>query len=553
MMQFIREHFLTVRYQYDNPIDRERAQRLLYITAITFITALVWVLGVGIPAMMQNNYGFSEVINLTTPIIVWILITMIQRGLFVWASRIFVAALFLVVIIGYLNDPLSPANGGIILPIIAAGLMLDLRGLMVVTLATILVIGRGLFIPLDNGSIPSASILLSISISAILAAVFIYVFNSSLYQIAARADVLIKQVQSLNILDTTMSNDTDEVLPQAINVIRNQMGYEYVRIILLDEFQVPIRIVYSSIGVERVATTTDISAANALAFQNVISKQDTIQVSQSERSRLKDHLLPTTHYGLVVPAIYIGQMVALFDIQTETNSPIPDEQIDLLKFFIGQVAGTLVYQRAVSGLRNDISEQQVIIEQQRTQLQNIQLQQAEGIVTDWAYYLRQRGLESIGYDIDPMSRISDLQAGNLPEHLTMALNSGDITVAEQGETQIVAIPIRFRDQVLGVMSFEVPIQLPLTERRLEFIRSVTDRLALALDNKRLFEQTQTQAQREGIANEIGTALLSSTDVHAVLQMAADRFNEALGAISTQIYLQPTNVQQADNQQIEDAV
>ena len=41
-----------------------------------------------------------------------------------------------------------------------------------------------------------------------------------------------------------------------------------------------------------------------------------------------------------------------------------------------------------------------------------------------------------------------------------------------------------------------------------------------------------------MANEVGNLLLTSTDINTVLQLAAENFNQALGAIQTQIRLKP---------------
>ena len=82
----------------------------------------------------------------------------------------------------------------------------------------------------------------------------------------------------------------------------------------------------------------------------------------------------------------------------------------------------------------------------------------------------------------------------------------------------------------------MPSNRPITRRQIEIMRNVIQRLALALDNKRLFEQSQSQAQRESKANEIASLLLSSTDMDTVLRLAATNFNDALGAIQTHIEL-----------------
>jgi GAF domain-containing protein len=131
------------------------------------------------------------------------------------------------------------------------------------------------------------------------------------------------------------------------------------------------------------------------------------------------------------------------------------------------------------------------------------------------------------------------RADGMPESIQSALETGDISIEEDADDQLVRVPITLRGQTLGAMAFRVPKgNQTIGLRQKELMNSVVQRLGLALENKRLFEQSQSQAQRERKANEVGSTLLSTTDIEAVLQLAADNFNEALGAVQTRIYLQP---------------
>src|SRR5678816_910150 len=110
------------------------------------------------------------------------------------------------------------------------------------------------------------------------------------------------------------------------------------------------------------------------------------------------------------------------------------------------------------------------------------------------------------------------------------------SIETAGDEQIVNVPITFREQTLGAMSFAVPKGQQLSERQVEMARIVAERLALALENTRLFEQSQAQAIRERKASEVSGLLIGATDVYSVLNLAAQNFNEALGAIHTRIYI-----------------
>jgi GAF domain-containing protein len=119
------------------------------------------------------------------------------------------------------------------------------------------------------------------------------------------------------------------------------------------------------------------------------------------------------------------------------------------------------------------------------------------------------------------------------------MHRGDLQLILEDDVQIVSVPILLHNEVFGAMSFRVSLARALTERQLDTVRAIARRLALALENRRLFEQSQAQVIRERKANEMANALLSATEVQSVLRLAVENFNEALGAINTEIAVQTT--------------
>lgn len=147
-------------------------------------------------------------------------------------------------------------------------------------------------------------------------------------------------------------------------------------------------------------------------------------------------------------------------------------------------------------------------------------------------------MSAFGFDLPTGGAAVPVAASNLPDHLRSALESGDVQVKQVDGERMVNVPIIFRGQTLGAMSFALPRDREVSERQLEMARTVSNRLGLALENTRLFEQTQAQALRERKASEVANLLIGATDVRAVLNLAAESFNEAMGAIYTRVYLQP---------------
>jgi len=68
---------------------------------------------------------------------------------------------------------------------------------------------------------------------------------------------------------------------------------------------------------------------------------------------------------------------------------------------------------------------------------------------------------------------------------------------------------------------------PWTKEEITILESVSNDLAIALENARLGEETQRKAQPDRIAAELATKIWSSSDVENILQTAVRELGSAL--------------------------
>jgi len=104
---------------------------------------------------------------------------------------------------------------------------------------------------------------------------------------------------------------------------------------------------------------------------------------------------------------------------------------------------------------------------------------------------------------------------------------------------IVAIPIKLRNQVLGVMDLRfsnasIPVEL------VNLLEMTANRLALALENARLFEELQIRAGREHMVSEVSAKLRASTDIDSILRAAALELGQALNISEVSVQLRPVD-------------
>jgi len=194
----------------------------------------------------------------------------------------------------------------------------------------------------------------------------------------------------------------------------------------------------------------------------------------------------------------------------------------------------------VGALRQVLDDQSATLDNLRRQLREYKQYEKQVVGGVWDEYLQGRGYEAIGFNLD-MSQLGNpvlTPSFDLPDDLAPTLETKEVHVEVSADGNRVYVPIILRGEILGALRFVLPADKPPSERQLDLIQNVVDRLALALENKRLFEQSRSQAIRERKANEVARELIGATEVRDVLSLAAQMFTNALGAIHTHIQLQP---------------
>jgi GAF domain-containing protein len=284
-------------------------------------------------------------------------------------------------------------------------------------------------------------------------------------------------------------------------------------------------------------TISDVALGDASALVEVMHTQEAVLVTASSDLMRRTHFLPSSQFGLALPITIDGQVGAVLDVQ---NSEQPFSQADIaaLKILGRQLGALLTDIRQVVALRESLEEERTTTANLRRRLQDYKEAERQVVTRAWSSYLDERTRQAIGFDvIEEGDDVRLVPAEDLPEPLQAAMHRGETVVEAEGGAQVIRVPIQVRGETLGVMAFTLDTTEAITERQIEFAETVVNRLALALENKRLYERSQSQALRERRANEIAGLLIGATDVADVISLASSSFNEALGAVRTRISLE----------------
>ncbi|MCP4417561.1 MAG: GAF domain-containing protein [Chloroflexi bacterium] len=100
----------------------------------------------------------------------------------------------------------------------------------------------------------------------------------------------------------------------------------------------------------------------------------------------------------------------------------------------------------------------------------------------------------------------------------------------------IAVPIAIGSKVLGVLDVQHNLVHGLDQSDAELLTAIANQVAVALENARLYERSQEQAERQVAINLIGQRILETTTIEEAMQTAVRELGRAINAPSTTVCL-----------------
>jgi GAF domain-containing protein len=107
-----------------------------------------------------------------------------------------------------------------------------------------------------------------------------------------------------------------------------------------------------------------------------------------------------------------------------------------------------------------------------------------------------------------------------------ALSAGEVVLGDEGDA---AIPVKVRDQVIGVVNARKPTDTgEWTAYEVAILEELTSQLGIALESARLYQDTQHRAARERLVSDIADHLQRAPDLKMLMQIAAQELKQVMG-------------------------
>ncbi|MDQ7024426.1 MAG: GAF domain-containing protein [Anaerolineae bacterium] len=541
MIRRLTERFFDPRYSYDNPLDVQHARALLVILSFAIVGSIIYSAILLFYVIVLNAVlSPALVVTAIAPIVAVATYVMVNRGYLQ-------LAIIITIIVSGLGGYYAAFDGfgrgdviAVVIAVVVAGVMLDWRGTFVTVAVMIGLLMQIAFFSPQADNLGIGEDFAIISLILIIVGSWITVFGSNIQSMARRSFSTVEDLKSIlsRVSQTGINTDEQHLSADVIDILRDRLGYTYARIFLTDENSQIRQSIAVGLNKTQINVETQIQLGSESAIYEAIRTRRTVLIESDGGAMRQSHLLPAIQSAAAVPIYVEQQFVGVLDVQREVTQPFDSDEVDMLELLAQHLGGTIVQARLMNELRANLSDQNEIVTLQRAKMLEYEQAEERATISTWKAYLEQRGLQYLGFDMATNTAEPTL-ASKLSQDLRPALETGKISVRVEDNFQMVSVPILLRGRTLGAMSFKVAQgSQSIGTRQTELIRSVVQRLGLALENKRLFEQSRAQAQRESKANEVGSLLLSSTDIETVLNLAAQNFNETLGAVQTKIHLQP---------------
>ncbi|MBN1889035.1 MAG: GAF domain-containing protein [Thermoflexales bacterium] len=313
--------------------------------------------------------------------------------------------------------------------------------------------------------------------------------------------------------------DPDQLLAQVTQLISEAFGYYHVGIFIVDE-------------IGRFAV---LSAANSEGGQRMLARSHKLAVGEqglvgyvtgSGQPRIALDVgvdavhftnpdLPQTRSELGLPLQIGSEIIGAMDVQSTQEAAFTEEDITVLGGLANQIAVAIQNAR--------------LFAQSQASLQDLEETQRRYVRQQWEELLTEVQSASFEYHTSGTPSVGD---SPLPE-MTQAILHGK-AVTSQGSSNLparatLAVPIKLLDQTIGVIDLhEIDAERTWTNEEMAIVSAVADQAALALENARLFAQTQQRAQREQLIARISARMRDAPDVEGVLRTAVQEIRRALG-------------------------
>jgi len=313
-----------------------------------------------------------------------------------------------------------------------------------------------------------------------------------------------------------------ELLSNVVSLISERFGFYHTGAFLLDE----------------TGAWANLQAASSVGGQRMLSRGHRLRVGEQgivgyvaatgeprialdvgvDAAHFANPDLPDTRSEMALPLQSRNRILGVLDVQSVEAEAFGSEDIVTLQILADQVAMALSNAQLFQAAQENL----------------VALQRARGEYSFQGWVELARTLEGGGYRYHQKT-LSPAKDVWRPE-MARAVREGQV-VQGSGRSDTVAIPLRDRDQIIGVMDARKPDGAGTwSEDEIALLETLGRQLEVALGSARSYQETRIREAREQTVRRIADSMRRSLEVDMVAQRAVQELGQALGAGTVAIRL-----------------
>jgi len=307
--------------------------------------------------------------------------------------------------------------------------------------------------------------------------------------------------------DATTSQDLDELLNRAAQLILDRFDFYHTGIFLIDsdrEFAV-LRASPTEAGRKMLEQGHRLRLGQ-VGLVGYVAATGTPRIALDigqDATYFNNPLLPNTRSEIAIPLNLDDRVLGVLDVQSTRPEAFTQDDVATLQVMADQLALAIQRIELVNNLQRNLEE----------------LENAYQTFTreSWEKFSQESEFKP-GYLFDGF-KITPLESW--PESTRNALVKGRTTIIPpQRETEGATIitPLKLREQVIGGLTIRFQTQA-VDQDTISLLEEIAARLAVALENARLYAETQNLVQREHAISEISSRITTSFNIENILRTA----------------------------------
>jgi putative methionine-R-sulfoxide reductase with GAF domain len=315
--------------------------------------------------------------------------------------------------------------------------------------------------------------------------------------------------------DAAASQELDILLNRAVNLVRDRFGFYHAGIFLLDEHR-EYAVLRAATG-EAGQIMLDRGHKLKVGQEGIVgfvsgTNQPRISLDVGEDAvHFKNPVLPETRSEMGLPLRAGETVIGVLDVQSKQEAAFDQDDITILQTLADQLAVAIQNAR--------------LLQEAQENLQQLQVLYGRYNLDAWESLESARNV--IGYQLD--------QAGLHP--VTKRLNGGNGKTDDQADLPPIRQPLEVRGRAIGFLEVW-PGQKEASSEETEFIEAISERISLALESARIFEETRSLAFREETLNQMVARFNQSLDFNTLMDTALTQLWQMPNVSEISIHIGP---------------